>query len=185
VAALIQLAGAFQTIVNRNVSPLDTAVLSIGTIHGGTAFNIIPGQVALSGTVRTFKSKVREKVVNRMEVICRGIASAMDVELDLDVQLLVPAVVNDPAATELIRGVAYDILDQGNVRHDYRTMVSEDMSFFLREVPGCYIYLGASNAQRGLVYGHHHPCFDFDEAVLPLGVAILTETAARLLRRNG
>jgi amidohydrolase len=185
VAALIQLAGALQTIVSRNVSPLDTAVLSVGTIHGGTAFNVIPGQVELSGTVRTFSPEVREKVVNRMEAICRGVASAMDVEVDLDVQALVPAVFNDPTATESIREVVDAILGQENVRPDYRSMVSEDMSFFLREVPGCYIFLGASNAERGLAYGHHHPRFDFDEAVLPLGVAILAETAARFLMRTG
>ncbi len=184
VAATTQLMSSLQTIVSRNVSPLETAVLSVGTIHGGTAFNIIPEQLQLTGTIRTFTPQVRDKVLRRMMEICEGTAAAMNVEVDLDVEILEPAVINDPAATELLGDVASEVLGEGKVHTDFRTMVSEDMAFFLQEVPGCYMYLGSSNAERGLAYGHHHPRFDFDEAVLPLGVAILAETAARFLREN-
>ena len=185
VAAATQLMSSLQTIVGRNVSPLETAVLSVGTIHGGTAANIIPEQLELTGTIRTFDVQVRDKVVRRMMEICEGTATAMNVEVDLDVQALVPAVVNDAAATDLLSDVATMVLGEGKVHNDFRTMVSEDMSLFLQEVPGCYMYLGSANVERGLTYGHHHPRFDFDEAVLPLGVAILAETVTRFLRRNG
>jgi amidohydrolase len=160
-------------------------VLSVGTINGGTAFNIIPEEVTLSGTIRTFEPRVREMVVGRMAAICQGTAAALNVEVDLDVQLLVPAVINDPVKTQLLRDVAIGVLGEQNVLSDYRTMVSEDMSFFLQQVPGCYMYLGSSNPERGLDYGHHHPRFDIDEAVLPLGVTILAETAIRFLTENG
>jgi amidohydrolase len=185
VAAATQLMSSLQTIVGRNVSPLETAVLSVGTIHGGTAPNIIPEQLELTGTIRSFDPQVRDKVVRRMTEICEGTATAMNVEVDLDVQALVPAVINDAAATELLSDVASRVLGEGKVHSDFRTMVSEDMSLFLQEVPGCYMYLGSSNAERGLAFGHHHPRFDFDEAVLPLGVAILAAAAARFLTENG
>lgn len=185
VVAMIQIVNALQTIVSRNVSPLETAVVSVGTIDAGTAFNIIPGQVHLTGTIRTFEAAVRERVVKRMQDICKGVAAAMNVEVDLDVEVLVPAVVNEPAAASLVQEVAGQVLGSDQVQRDYRTMVSEDMSYFLQQVPGCFFYLGASNAERGLDYGHHHPRFDFDEAALPLGVAILAQSAVRFLTSDG
>jgi amidohydrolase len=185
VAAMVQIVSTLQTIVSRNVSPLETAVVSVGTIDAGTAFNIIPGQVHLTGTIRTFEAAVRERVVKRMQDICKGVAAAMNVEADLEVAVLVPAVVNEPAAARLVQQVAEQVLGSDQIQRDYRTMVSEDMSYFLQQVPGCFFYLGASNAERGLDYGHHHPRFDFDEAVLPLGVAILAQSAVRFLTSDG
>jgi amidohydrolase len=184
VVAAAQLVSALQTVVSRNVSPLKTAVLSVGTINGGTAFNVIPEQVDLTGTIRTFEAEVRDQVVQRMEALGQGIATAMGVELDLDVGLLVPAVVNDATATALVQESAEAVLGPEHVRTDYRTMVSEDMSFFMQEIPGCFMYVGASDAKHGLEFGHHHPRFNFEEAALPLGVAILTDAAIRYLSSN-
>jgi amidohydrolase len=184
IVAAAQIVSALQTIVSRNVDPQLTAVVSVGTIRGGTAFNIIPGQVELSGTVRTFEADVRATVLNRLEALCQGIATGMGVEVDLQVNALTPAVVNDPAAAGLMRKVAEELLGQGNVSSGFRTMGSEDMAFFLQEVPGSYLFLGSADSARGLDYPHHNPRFDFDETALPLGVAILCETATRFLNRT-
>lgn len=184
IVAAAQIVSALQTIVSRNVDPQLTAVVSIGTIRGGTAFNIIPGQVELTGTVRTFEADVRATVLNRLEALCQGIATGMGVEVDLQVNALTPAVVNDPAAAGLMRKVAEELLGQGNVSSGFRTMGSEDMAFFLQEVPGSYLFLGSADSARGLDYPHHNPRFDFDETALPLGVAILCETATRFLNRT-
>jgi amidohydrolase len=184
IVAAAQIVSALQTIVSRNVDPQLTAVVSVGTIRGGTAFNIIPGQVELSGTVRTFEADVRAMVLDRLEALCQGIAAGMGVEVDLQVNALTPAVVNDPAAAGLMRRVAEEILGQGNVSSGFRTMGSEDMAFFLQEVPGSFLFLGSANSARGLDAPHHHPRFDFDESALPLGVAILSGTATRFLNRE-
>lgn len=184
IVAAAQIISALQTIVSRNVDPQKTAVVSVGTINAGTAFNIIPGQVELSGTIRTFDDDVRDTVLSRLESISHGVAAGMDVEVDLQIDMLTPAVVNDPSATVLMRQAALDVLGEGNVLGGFRTMGSEDMAYFLREVPGCYMFLGSANAERGLDFSHHSPRFDFDEAALPLGVAILVETATRRLNQN-
>ena len=181
--ATAHIISALQTIVSRNVNPQKTAVVTVGTVNGGTAFNIIPSQAELSGTIRTFEKKVREIILQRMEALCQGVASGMGVEADLKVDLLTPAVVNDAAMTSLMQQVAGEVLGQENMRDDLRTMGSEDMAYFMNEVPGSFMFLGAGNAARGLDYPHHNPRFDFDEAALPLGVAILVETATRFLNR--
>ena len=105
----------------------------------------------------------------------------MGVEVELQIEKLVPALVNDVARTRLMRQVAESVLGQGSVLDDYRTIVSEDMAYFLQQAPGTFMLLGSASPERGLDYPHHHPRFDIDEAVLPLGVAILAETATRFL----
>ena len=184
VVAAAQIVTALQTIVSRNVDPQETAVLTVGTVHGGTAFNIIPGEVTLTGTLRTFDEQVRARVLQRLETLCAGVGAGMGVEVDLQVEMLTPVAVNDGAATRLMRQVAEEILGQQNICGDFRDTGSEDMAYFMREVPGSYMLLGSANPERGLDYLHHHPRFDFDEAVLPLGVAILVETATRFLAQG-
>lgn len=181
VVATAQIISALQTIVSRNVDPEKTAVVTVGTIDGGTAFNVIPDQVQLSGTIRTFEAAIRETVLSRLDALCQGVATGMGVKAELQIKVLTPATVNDAAATGLMQQVVQEVLGEQNVRDDLRTMGSEDMAHFLREVPGCFMFLGSANAERGLDYPHHNPRFDFDEAALPLGVAILAETATRFL----
>ena len=183
IVASAHIVSALQTIVSRNVDPQKTAVVTVGTIHGGTAFNIIPPDVELSGTIRTFDPTVREMVLRRFEALCTGVAAAMEVEVDLKVDLLTPAVINDPDTTALMRRVVKETLGADNVESDFQTMGSEDMAYFLNEVPGSFLFLGSANAERGLNYPHHNPRFDIDEAVLPLGVGILAETATRFLNQ--
>ena len=181
IVAAAQIVTALQTVVSRNVDPLATAVLTIGTIHGGTAFNIIADEVELTGTVRTFATAVREQVLPRLVAIAQGTAAALGATAEVAIKPISPAVVNDAAATSLVHAAAAAILGEANVLDAYQTMGSEDAALFLQAVPGCYFFLGSANAARGLDAPHHSPRFDFDEAALPLGVALLAEAVVRYL----
>jgi amidohydrolase len=181
IVATAQIVVALQTIVSRNVSPLDTAVISTGTVHGGDAFNVIPGQVELTGTIRTFDAQVRDMILQRMRDVINGVAAACGAQVEFSVIPLTPAVVNGIEPARVLRASAKAVVGTENVSSGERTMVSEDAAFFLQEVPGCYFLLGAANPQRGLDASHHNPSFDFDESVLELGVAVLAHASAHYL----
>jgi amidohydrolase len=182
VAAAAQIITALQTVVSRNVAPLDTAVVSVCQVHAGDAFNVIPQSAELRGTFRTFDPAVRQRVVERFEAIVTGIAEAMDCKATVNVIRLTPAVINDPAVAEIARQAALETLPDAQIVSDYRTMVSEDMAYMMEKAPGCYLMIGSANAERGLTYGHHHPKFDFDEEVLPRAAALMTATVLGLLK---
>jgi len=181
IVATAQVITALQTIVSRNISPLEAAVVTVGTIHGGDAFNIIPGQVELSGTVRTYDPAVRETVSRRMRELIENVAAACGATADFEFTVLSPAVINDPEVTEVVRAAAEAVVGPENVISGERTMGSEDAAFFMQEIPGCYFFLGSANAARGLDAPHHNPRFDIDEAVLPLGVAAIVQALAHYL----
>jgi amidohydrolase len=181
IAVTGQVLSALQTIVSRNVDPQETAVLTIGTVHGGTAFNVIAETVALEGTIRTFSLPVRETVLTRLRVLLDGIAAGMGARYDLKVQPVAPAVVNDPGIAEVARAAAVQVVGATAVAWHPPMMVSEDFSEFQRVVPSCYMLLGSGNPALGLDAPHHSPRFDFDEQVLPLGAALLATAASRFL----
>jgi amidohydrolase len=170
-----QVVVGLQTIVSRSIDPQEPSVVSVGTIYGGQAFNVIPPQVELTGTIRSFDPEVRRTVLRRLREIIEGVCAAMGAQADLRLIPTCPALVNDPTVTEVMRAAAETVLGPENVRSGERTMGSEDAAFYLQEVPGCYMFLGAANAGRGLNYPNHNPRFDFDEEALPLGVAILAQ----------
>jgi amidohydrolase len=181
IVATAQIVTALQTIVSRNVNPMETAVVSVGSIHGGSAFNIIPPRVELNGTIRTFSPRVRELVLRRMREITEGVAEACGAQIELNVTPLTPAVINDAEIAQVVRAAAQAVVGAENVTTDERTMGSEDAAFFMQEVPGCYFFLGSANPERGLSAPHHNPHFDFDEQVMSTGVAILMRTLAHYL----
>jgi amidohydrolase len=181
VVAAAQVIVALQTVVSRNVNPQGTAVLTVGTVHGGDAFNIIPERVTLDGTIRTFDPEVRALVSRRLEEIAQGTSAALGCRAEVEVQALTPAVVNDAAVTAVVREVAAGMVGEENLA-ELRTMGSEDMAYVNAEIPGCYIFVGAGNEALGLVRPHHCPEFDFDEDVLPLMAGLLTGAAARYLQ---
>ena len=172
---------ALQSVVARNVPPLKTAVVSITAVHGGEAFNVIPPQVEMQGTVRTFEPEVRQKVLERIRELVESTAGAFGCQAELELLPLTPAVINDPQVTARLQSVASQILPSSQVEASSRTMGSEDMAFILREIPGCYVFVGSSNAEKGLDAPHHHPRFDFDERVLPQAVALMAAATAELL----
>lgn len=170
-----------QTVISRNVSPLETAVVTVGTIEGGDAFNVIPGAVEMSGTIRTYNPEVRKTVLRRVRDIFENVAIAHGAQAELDITALSPAVINDADVTKVVRAAAEAIVGPENVSSGERTMGSEDAAFFTREVPGCYFFLGSANAERELDAPHHNPHFDFDEDALPIGVAVMMQAIAHYL----
>ncbi len=183
VVAAAQIVSAAQSIVSRNVGPLETAVVSFTIINGGTAFNVIPQEVALEGTIRTFDPAVRLTVVKRFEEIVRGVGEAMGCKVEMNVKQLTPALINAEQVTEKVQQTARRILPNAN--HDnnpYLTMGAEDMAYMQEKINGCYFFIGSNNSEKHLDYGHHHPKFDFDEQAMINGAALMASAAADILK---
>jgi amidohydrolase len=182
IIAAVQVVSAAQSIVARNVGPLETAVVSFTMLHSGTAFNVIPQEAVLEGTIRTFDLGVRLKVLERFEQVVRGVASAMGCQVEMTVKQLTPALVNADEVTASVQETARRLLpDADHSSAPYLTMGAEDMAFMQEKVPGCYFFIGSANRERGLNYGHHHPKFDFDEEALVRGAALMASAAADIL----
>lgn len=182
VLASAQVVNALQSIVARNVAPLQSAVISVTMIHGGDAFNVIPSQVELRGTIRTFDPDVRELVLKRFDQVVTSVANGMGCEAEIHLESITPAVVNDEIVSERLQKVCAQVLPEDTLDVNFRTMGSEDMAFFLREIPGCFIFIGSANKELGLNYAHHHPRFDIDEAALKHGVALITAATLDFLQ---
>ncbi len=172
---------ALQSIVARNVNPRQTAVVTVGAIHAGTAFNIIAETAELKGTIRTFDAATRTEVVRRMTEIVENTAQALGGSATIEITAISPATVNNEQVAQVVRETAVAVLGAERVTADQFTMTAEDMSEFLDRVPGCFFFLGSANAELGLNAPHHNPHFDIDENVLPLGVTMLAEAALRYL----
>jgi len=182
VAAGAVMISALQTIVSRNLSPLQSAVVSVTRLRAGEAFNVIPQTAELTGTIRSFEPAVRELVIKRMGEVVQGVAAAMGCQAQLDVHRLTPPVINDDRAARAVLSAAKKTLPDGQIEPNCRTMVSEDMAFMMEEVPGCYFLVGSANLEKELVYGHHHPKFDVDEAALPRASALMAASIIELLQ---
>ncbi len=181
IVATAQIITALQTVVSRNVSPLETAVVTVSTVHGGDAFNIIPPQVEMSGTIRTYYPATREAVLRRVREVIEGVARACGAVAEWKLVPLTPAVINDAGVAAVVREAAEAVVGLENVSSGERSMVSEDAALFMQEVPGCYFFLGSANVEGGLDAPHHSPRFDFDEDALPLGVAVMMHALAHYL----
>jgi amidohydrolase len=182
IVASAQIVTALQTIVSRNVSPLDTAVVSVTTLHGGTAFNVIPAEATLEGTIRTFDTGVRRKVLERFEQIVRGTAESLGCQAKITLKRITPALVNDISISQKVQETSRRILPDSELRSaGYLTMGAEDAAFLLEKVDGCFFFVGSSNKGRHLDYGHHHPKFDFDEEALIRGSALMAAAAMDVL----
>ena len=183
IVAAAQIINAVQTIVSRNVSPSETAVVSVTTVHGGDAFNVIPPQVELTGTIRTFKPEIRQTVIERFTQIINGIAASMNCTADIKLLASTPALFNDASVTEVVQNVAAQIPGV-TLDTNFSTMGSEDMAFMMEKVPGCYFMVGSANYDTGKNAPHHHPRFDIDESVLPKAAGLMASAAAQILN-NG
>nr|WP_253958807.1 M20 aminoacylase family protein [Paraburkholderia fungorum] len=176
IAAAAQLICALQTVVSRAINPASAAVLSIGSIHAGTTSNVIPSHAQMTGTVRTFDESVRERMKARIESICAGVALATECEIAVTFYGSSPATINHRVQAEAAAAAAEQVFGAENVLRDFPPLNgSEDFSEFLLRRPGAYVLLG-----QGGVYCHH-PEFDFNDDVLPLGVRFFVTLAlARL-----
>jgi amidohydrolase len=181
VVAAAQVVTALQTVVAREVSPMRSAVVTIGAIHGGQAFNVIPDEVTLTGTVRTFDAELRRSMPERIARIASGVASALRCQAAVEVRPGNPAVVNDPAVAALARRAAARVVGEEGVVEPEPTMGGEDMAVYFERVPGCFVFVGSANAARGLDQPHHSPRFDFDEEALVIGCEFLVQAAQEAL----
>jgi IAA-amino acid hydrolase len=175
-----QVINALQTVVSRRLDPTQAKVITVGTIQGGTKDNIMAGTVAMTGTIRTFEPEIREELFAEMERAC-GVARALGGDFELEIIPGYVPVVNDPAITDLVRQVGTALLGETGVHESRLEMGGEDFGYFSQKAPGCFFLLGsaAPDEPRRLV---HHPRFDIDERCLPIGAAMLAETAVRFLR---
>jgi amidohydrolase len=181
IIAAAQFINALQSIVSRNISPLKTAVVSVGAIHGGDAFNVIPASVELKGTLRTFEPEVRDTVVRRFNEIAVSVVLGMGCQAEMDIQSITPAVVNDPIITKQVQQVAEELLPQDELDFQSTTMGAEDMAFILNKVPGCYFFVGSANKEQKLDAPHHSSHFDFDETILPKATGLMVASVMELL----
>src|ERR671910_2403298 len=169
-----QVVTALQTVVSREVDPVEPAVLTVGEIGAGTAFNITPEGARLGGTVRTLNPDLRERMPGRIEALARGVAKGMRGDANLDYTFSYPVTVNDEGAADSVLGVAGDLFGAKSVLElPNPSMGAEDFAFFLEKVPGAFIWLGIGEEVSGL----HTPKFAFDEEVLPRGSALLAALA--------
>jgi amidohydrolase len=163
---------ALQTLVSRRTDPFTPALLTLGSIHGGTAPNIIPDVVELEGTIRCYEADVRKALLAGIEQVGRGVAAAHGGQFEWAVGVGYPMTHNDPQTFQALAGSLEGLLGLGAVRPSTRTMGAEDMSYLLERVPGCYLQLGCS-ADPDAAEPLHSPRFDFDEGCLPVGVSVL------------
>jgi amidohydrolase len=178
ILAAAALVTALQSVVSRSVDPLKPAVLSFGTVHGGTVYNIIPGEVKLTGTVRTFDLKVQALIKARMREIIDGTCRALGAEADFEYEDGYPPLVNDPASVEFALGAAREAFGEESILAMDPVMGGEDFAYYLQEIPGAFLFFGAGD---GTKFPHHHPAFDFDERALAPAAYLLASLALKYL----
>jgi amidohydrolase len=168
VVIAMTVAQALQTIVSRNVNPTDPAVLSITQIHAGSAYNVIPGEAKLAGTVRGFSDEVRTLIRARMRAICAGIASAFEVEISVDIRDIFSVLVNSEEQTMVVEEVARTVIEPSKViTSSPLKMGSEDFADMLHAVPGAYFWVGHDGSVP-----LHNPGFILDDKILPIGASM-------------
>ncbi len=178
VLTLAHILTTLQSVVSRNVPPIETAVISATKIRAGDAYNVIPERVECSGTIRTFRNEIFDLVVERFHKIVDGVAASMGCEAQLVIQSMTPPVINDVAIAQRMKAVFEEAAPDFTYTDNFRSMVGEDMSCFLDRIPGLFLMVGSANHERGLDYAHHHPRFDFDEDSMVIGAALLATAAA-------
>jgi amidohydrolase len=147
----------------------------------GEAFNVIPDQAIIKGTVRSFSREVRMRIHQRIEEICQGLCAVAGASYKLDTVLGFPPVINASDVSAVVAKAGHETLGQAAVQEIQPVMVGEDFSYYLEKVRGSFFLLGTGNPESGLIYPHHHPKFDIDEAALEYGVEIMARAALHLL----
>jgi hippurate hydrolase len=176
------IATALQSIVARNVRPTDTAVLSVTQIHGGDAYNVIPQQAVLRGTVRAFSQTTMALVEQNMGRIASGVAAGFGASATLDFRVMFAPLVNHADEADFIADTAAELVGAENVnRNGNLVMASEDFSFMLERRPGAYIQIGNGDGEGACEV--HNPGYDFNDAILPLGATLFARLAEKKLER--
>ncbi len=176
---------AVNHIVSRRTNPLHPTVISIGTIKGGNAPNIIADSVTMEGTVRTLNSEAREKIPVLIEDIIKGITSGMGAEYDFSYHYGSPPVINDAVLDELVSKCAIDLLGpEGVVEMADPMMGAEDFAYYAERIPGVLFRIGTGNPEKGITASLHQPRFDVDEESIAIGAKLMSWIAVRYLGRG-
>lgn len=179
VVVAAQLVTAFQTIVSRNTHPLESAVISVTQIHGGDTWNVIPDEVVLRGTTRTFKPEIQDLVERRMREVAENVCAAHGARMGWRYERRYPATINAGRETETAASVLAEIVGEENVRRDVLpSMGSEDFAFMLQEKPGSYVWIGNGGSAN-----LHNAAYDFNDDILPLGASYWARLVERVLAR--
>jgi amidohydrolase len=168
--------------VSREVSPLHSAVVTVGSIHGGEAFNVIPDEVTLLGTIRTYDPELRRSMPDRIRRIAGGVAGGLGCSVHVELDAGNPAVVNDARVAEIARRAAVKVVGEARVVEPEPSMGGEDMAIYFERAPGCFVFVGSANPRTGKDQSHHSPRFDFDEEALAIGCEFLVQAAEEALR---
>lgn len=183
VAVASQVVVGLQQLVAREMDPLEPAVVTVGKIQGGTAFNIIAGSVVLEGTLRSLTPALRRDLPRRVSRIARGICRAHRATCRFELESGHPALYNHVGVTAAVRAAAKKLSGPaGVVELEHPVMTGEDFTYFAGAVPACFFRVGGGRAAGGFMHPWHHPAFDFDEAALVTGAAVLAQTALDFLK---
>ncbi len=173
-----QVVNALQRIVSRHMDPLEPTVVTVGSFHAGTAFNIIPGEAELSGTTRTFDLDFSKSSQERVEKIIRGVCESMGADFELNYAFAYPPTINDEFMADVVSRCAALVVGEGNVLEPNKTMGGEDFAFYAQKSKGCFFALGVGREGGAPV---HNPKFDFKEDLMLLGVETYCHVALELL----
>lgn len=182
IVAAAGIINTLQSLVSREIPPLDSGVITVSSIHGGEAHNVIPEEVTLSGTIRSFTVETRDLLLKRFHEVVEQTAAAYLCRTKVTIVHISPAVNNDPKIAAVLRRTASELFPQAVIDQGYRTMASEDMAFMMQDIPGCYCLIGSANSERGQDAKHHQPEFNFDEQALTQGAALLVSAVYELLK---
>lgn len=175
---------ALQSIVSRFTSPELPSVLTVGSMQAGSAFNVIAGECRMKGTVRTFDETTRLRIRAMMNDIARQTAAMFGAQAVVDYESGYPAVVNDEREALRFFDAAARVFPESHVHRSSMIMAAEDFAYYLQQKPGCYMFVGAGNADKGIVYPHHHPKFDVDEDAMLHGARLLAAMALHYMNER-
>jgi amidohydrolase len=173
---------ALQSIVSRNVRPVDTAVLSVTKFHAGDAYNVIPQTARISGTVRAFSNDVMQLVGRNMARVAEGVAAGFGARAKTDFRVIFPPTVNNAREAEYAAEICAELVGADSVKRDPALiMASEDFAFMLNEVPGCYINIGNGDGEGACEV--HNPSYDFNDKALPYGASFFARLVEKRLAK--
>jgi amidohydrolase len=177
-----QIIDSIQSLVTRETDSLEPKVITVGEILGGTAPNVIAGKTRMRGTIRTLTIEMRNRICRLFEERCKKIAGAMGGEASVKIKSLLPPQINHPGLYEVVKEAGLACLGEEKViEYNRPSMGGEDFAFYSQIVPGVYFRLGTQDEEKGFVYPLHNARFNFDESILPLGVAVMATSAIMAL----
>jgi amidohydrolase len=181
----VQVAQALQTVVSRNLNPMDAGVITIGKIEAGTRYNVIADEAVLEGTVRSFRPEARDLLEKRFREIVEHVAQSMGAQVEMTYRRGYPVLQNSQEAVEIVRKTAVEVLGGEALPPIEAALTAEDFAVYLEHFPGAFFWLGCGFDDAGKNYPLHHPQFHLNEQVLPLGAEMLAGVALQFLSQKG